>query len=67
MLRLMVASDIYRPHEREELAGLVTPEDQRAHRLGAGRERRTALQEAQDDPDPTKRRVDSGAGASLLA
>ena len=26
MLRLMVASDIYRPHEREELAGLVTPE-----------------------------------------
>jgi site-specific DNA recombinase len=26
MLRLMVASDIYRPHDREELAGLVTPE-----------------------------------------
>ena len=26
MLRLMVASDIYRPHDREELAGLVTSE-----------------------------------------
>ncbi len=26
MLRLMVASDIYRPHNREELAGLVAPE-----------------------------------------
>ena len=26
MLRLMVASDIYRPHEREELTGLVAPE-----------------------------------------
>jgi len=26
MLRLMVASDIYRPHDREEIAGLVRPE-----------------------------------------
>jgi hypothetical protein len=26
MLRLMVASDIYRPHDREELAGLLAPE-----------------------------------------
>ena len=26
MLRLMVANDIYRPHDREELTGLVTPE-----------------------------------------
>ena len=26
MLRLMVASDIYRPHDREELTGLVAPE-----------------------------------------
>jgi site-specific DNA recombinase len=26
MLRLMVASDIYRPHDHDEIAGLVTPE-----------------------------------------
>src|SRR5829696_127422 len=26
MLRLMVANDIYRPHDREEIAALVTPE-----------------------------------------